>query len=78
MASSVIPEPSARTGGAGPPTAFTAPLARHVNVERFQVLPERVVILTVETLPAPHFLVAERLTILPRERTVTIGSPIDV
>ena len=42
---------------------FTAPLALHVNVERFHVLPEHVVILTVETLPAPHVPLAERLTI---------------
>jgi KUP system potassium uptake protein len=41
----------------------TAPLAMRASVERLHVLPEHVVILTIETLPVPHVRLADRLAI---------------
>jgi KUP system potassium uptake protein len=41
----------------------TAPLALRANVEHNQILHEHVLILSIETMPAPHVPVAERLEI---------------
>jgi len=41
----------------------TAPLALRANVEHNQVLHEHVLILSIETVPVPHVLAAERLAI---------------
>ena len=43
----------------------TAPLALRANVEHNHVLHEYVLILSIETRPAPHIVAAERLTVDP-------------
>jgi KUP system potassium uptake protein len=41
----------------------TAPLALQANVEHNEILHQEVVILSIETMPAPHVSDAERLQI---------------